>query len=207
MKDKNNKAGPAKPLVHVTDAVSKWEAEAGQVPVGLAEIRLDGNDRLLIPFTASIVEVRTHYVNFPELTGYIRCTGPDCLLCRIGRQPETRDLLPLYDPVAQAVGVLAVTLNMRPQALKPQLMPVLRLLRQDQRKLVAIRKLDKCRYIVTMLDLPADADDGAAEINKFLAAFQAGTLDPRSVYAQMGNEELARIPGVANQLRLRGVAP
>jgi hypothetical protein len=200
------KAGPAKAPARVTDALSKWEAEAGQAPAGLAEIRLDANERLLVPFTTSVVEVQAHYVDYRSLTGYIACNGGDRLLCRIGRQPETRDLLPVYDPVAQSVGVLPVSPNMRPHALKPQLLPVLRRIQQNERVLLAIRKEDRVRYTVNTLDLPDDADDGAAEIGKFLDALEARTIDPRAIYVHMENDVLATIPEVANQMRLRGVS-
>ena len=199
------KTGPAKAPARVTDALTKWEAEAAQTPTSIAEIRLDGNERLVVPFTKSIVEAHVHYLDYHSLTGYVHCNGNGCLLCQIGRHPDIRDLLPVYDPVAQTVGVLAVSPNMRPQALKPQLMPVLRLLQQGQRVLIGIKKLDKWRYTVTILPLPAGAEDGAAEINKFLQGFQADAIDPRGIYPQMDNEALASITEVANQLRLRGI--
>src|SRR5262249_49466669 len=98
------------------DATEKWAAEAGCVPASLAEIRLDQNERLVAPFTTSVVEAVVHYLDYPSLRGYVRCNGPDCLLCKIGRQPDTRDLLPVYDVVSRAVGVLAVSPNLRPAA-------------------------------------------------------------------------------------------
>src|SRR5262249_9725003 len=150
--------------------------------------------------------VQIHFLDFATYWGYVRCPGADCLLCRVGREPDTRDLLPVFDPVAKTVAVLAVSPNMRPQALKPQLTPVLRMLRDDRRVLAGIKKLDRSRYTVATFDMPADADDGAAEIQKFVEAFEAGSLDPRSVYRQMSNEELATIPEVASQMRLRSIS-
>jgi len=54
---------------------------------------------------------------------------------------------------------------------------------------------------------PGDnADDGATEIQKFVEVFTAGTLDPRSLYAQRSNEELAAIPELGNLMRLRCIS-
>jgi hypothetical protein len=189
----------------VTDALAKWEAEAGAAPAPLAEIRLDQNERLVTPFTTSVVEAVIHYLDYPSFHGYVRCNRPDCLLCKIGRQPDTRDLLPVYDVVSGAVGVLAVSPNLRPHALKPQLTPVLRQLKDNQRVLVGLRKLDKMRYHVVTLPLPADADDGAQTIAGFLAQFESGAIDLGAIYPQKSNEDLAEIPEIATLVKLRGI--
>src|SRR5262245_17043423 len=179
------------------DGVAKWEAEAGHAPASLTEIRLDQNERLVIPFTTSVGQAVIHYLDYPSFRGYVRCNGPDCLLCKIGRQPDARDLLPVYDVVGRAVGVLAVSPNLRPHALKPQLTPVLRQLKDNRRALVALRKLDKMRYNVETLPLPEDADDGAQAIAGFLAQFESGAIDLGAVYPQKSNEDLAEIPEIA----------
>ncbi|MGH9038461.1 MAG: hypothetical protein ACRD0O_22110, partial [Acidimicrobiia bacterium] len=66
-------------------------------PVGPEEVRLDQNDRLLVPFTTSVERVSTHFLDYPSLRGYVRCNGPGCLLCRLGRKVDHRDLWPVYD--------------------------------------------------------------------------------------------------------------
>jgi hypothetical protein len=189
----------------VTDALSKWEAEAGRAPASLAEIRLDQNERLVAPFTTSVGQAVIHFLDYPSFRGYVRCNGPDCLLCKIGLQPDTRDLLPVYDVVSRAVGVLPVSPNLRPHALKPQLTPVLRQLKDNRRVLVALRKRDKMRYDVTILPLPEDADDGVQAIAEFRAQFEGGTIDLRAIYEQRSNEELADIPEIATQVKLREI--
>ena len=44
----------------LTNALVAWQAEAGVTPVGLEEIRLDQNERLLVPFTTSIAPTTVH---------------------------------------------------------------------------------------------------------------------------------------------------
>jgi hypothetical protein len=191
----------------LTDGLAKWEAEARSAPAGLEEVRLDLNERLLVPFTTSVGQADTHYVDYPSLRGYVRCGGPGCLLCRVGRQKETRDLLPVYDVLARAVAVLPVSPNLRPHALKPQLMDVLRKLKDSQRVLVAVRKLDRARYHVAILPLPEGADDGAAKIAAFLELFSAGGVDLADVYPKVSNDDLAAVPEIAAHLRARGITP
>ena len=199
--------GGAKACGHPTDAVSKWEGEAGHAPPALAEIRLDGNEHLLIPFCTEVGEAVTHYLDYPSLRGYVRCNGSGCLLCRVGRQPERRDLLPVYDVIGGAVGVLPVSPNLRPHGLRPQLTPVLRRLKDNERVLIAVRKPDRARYSVTQLPLPDGAADGANKIAEFLEQFGAGTIDLSSIYQKLTDEELKAVPEIATALKARGITP
>jgi hypothetical protein len=205
MPDSSNDPPGARPAGRLFDAVEKWETEAGRAPASLAEIRLDQNERLVVPFTTNVGEVAIHYLEYPSFRGYLRCNHPQCLLCQIGQQPGARDLLPVYDVVSRAVGVLAVSPNMRTHALKPQLTPVLRQLKANRRVLVALRKLNRMRYNVATLPLPADADDGAQVIAEFLAQFEGGAIDLGAIYQQLPNEDLAAIPEIATLVKLRGI--
>jgi DNA adenine methylase len=201
-------AGPgAGAAARLTDALTKWSAEAGAAPAALEEVRIDQNERLLVPFTTSVAEVTVHFLDYPSLRGYVHCNGPGCLLCRLGRKADVRDLWPVYDVVAQAVGVLPVAANLRPQALKPQLAPVLKRLAGDERLLLAVSKLDRYRYRVAVLDLPDEAEDGSDQIADFLDRLGSGAIDLGAVYQRLGNEELAAVPEVATAARIRGVQP
>src|SRR5262249_19640382 len=157
----------------VTDALTKWRAEAGCGSVCFEELRLDANERLAIPFTTSVEEVAVHYLDYPSLRGYVRCHGTGCLLCRIGRQPDVRDLLPVYHVIGQARAVLPISPTLPPQALKPQLLPALQRLKAGERVLLALRKIDKLRYSVTTLPLTDDADDGADQVADFLGRVES----------------------------------
>jgi hypothetical protein len=208
MSDNSYVPAPGKqPTGRLTDALAKWEAGAGPAPTSLEEIRIDLNERLLIPFCLEVGEAVTHFLDYPSFRGYVRCNGPGCLLCKIGRKPETRDLMPVYDVISRAVGVLAVSPNMRPHALRPQLTPILRRLKDNERVLIAVRKLDRLRYTVTTLPLPEDADDGADPIAQFQAQVEDGAIDLAVVYPQLANEELAAIHEIATVIKIRGIVP
>jgi hypothetical protein len=190
----------------LTDALSAWDAECGaQAPSPLEAIRLDASERLVIPFTTTIQRVETHYVDYPSLQGYLRCSGPECLLCHIGRHRDQRDLLPVYDPIARAVGVLPISPSMRPPALRPQLTPILRQMRAGQRVLITVRKTDRTGYAVAATPLCEGADDGAEAILKFLARFDAGGVELAAVFPQPTAEELAAVPEIAAMMRIKGL--
>jgi hypothetical protein len=202
-----NEPGAAPASRQVTDALAKWKAEAAVAAAALEEVRLDQNEKLVVPFSTSVVEVALHYLDYATLPGYVRCNGPGCLLCRIGRKEDTRDLWPVYDVVARAVGVLPVPGNMRPQALKPQLIGVLERLKADERLLLAIRKLDRYRFSVSTLPLQKGADDGADVIADFMERYEAGAVDLCCIYPRLSNEQVTALPEVATILKVRGDQP
>ncbi len=205
---RNNPVSSSPAPSQPTDGLDMWDSEGPtHAPTRLFAVRLDASEAPLIPFTTTMQRVFLHYLEVAAVRGYVHCLGRDCVLCRVGKEPETRDLLPLYDPVSQAVGVLAVSPNLRPQALRPQLAPVLRRLKGGERLLLLVRKLDPTRFSVGALPLPEDAEDGAEQIAAFCAQLEAGALTLDAVYPRLPAEELAAIPEVARLLKLKGVKP
>jgi hypothetical protein len=66
----SNPTNPEQPR----DGLAMWDAEAqDDARVGLAEVRPDQNDRLLIPFTTSMVRATLHYLNFASLRRFVTC--------------------------------------------------------------------------------------------------------------------------------------
>src|SRR5262249_30707507 len=139
------------------------------------------------------------------LRGYSRCTGPGCLLCAVGRRCDPHDLLPVYDPVARAVAVLPVSANMRPGALKPQLLPVLQRVKAREKVMLILRKTDRTTFSVDVFSLLQGADDGAAVTASFFESFAAGRIELAAVYPAHSRERLANVPEIAAIMRARGV--
>ncbi len=190
----------------LADAASLWAAEAGAASaVTLIEFRLDQNEKLAIPFTTSILPVQVHYLDFTSFRGYVRCPGADCLLCRVGRKVEKRDILPLYDVMNRVVVVLAVPENMRPQALKPQLAPVMGKVKNGERLLLRLSKLDSYRFLVIPEPLHESAEDGADAIANFFDKLTSGAVRLSDVYPCLDNETVAAFPEVAAALKARGI--
>jgi hypothetical protein len=188
------------------DALDLWAAEeAAGGPAPLEAVRLNADERLLVPFTPSTRRVEAHYLDTKGAAGYVHCGGAGCLLCRIGKTPETRDLFPVYDPVAGAVAVLPVGPSQRPHALRPLIRPVLQRVRDGDRLLVGVRRHEGGRFSVAAYPLADGADDGAAVIAEFCRRYEAGQVDLRSVYQSPAPAELSALPEVRRQMDLRGV--
>jgi hypothetical protein len=147
-----------------------------------------------------------HFLDYPSVRGYVHCNGPSCLLCQIGRKQDSKYLWPVYDVIDQAVGVLSIGPSLRPQALKPQLFPVLEQLQKGAGPLLlGIRKLDNWTYAVNVSLLPENAEDGAAKIAAFSERFQAGAADLTCIHPRLSNSDLAAIPEVITATIVKGI--
>jgi hypothetical protein len=194
------------PLDEPVDGLALWDAESRDNPRGgPTPVRIDQDERLLVPFTTSMVRTPLHYLNFPAVQGYVLCNGSDCLLCRVGRQQDVRDLLPVYDVLDRTVGVLAIGPNQRPHALRPGIAPVLRRVARGEGPLLLILRKDGYRYVVGSQPLPAGADDGAAVIRDFLGRFEAGKVDLAAAFQRLSNEDMAAIDEIKHLMAARGV--
>jgi hypothetical protein len=189
----------------VVDALDLWEAESQSNQPALSLIRLDGNERLLVPFTPMLARVDVHYLDTASVSGYCHCNGHDCVLCRTGHEKVVRDLWPVFDLVEQTVGVVPITPNMRAFTLRPQLFPILRQAKEGKERLLVTIRFDKPRYHVSCTPLPADTADGAAQIQQFMNRLAAKDIDLGSVYQRFANPELAEIPEVAIRLKAKGI--
>jgi hypothetical protein len=184
-------------LFNIWDEVGQKES-AGTLQL----VRLNADEVAAVPFTPQVKEVILHYSEEPEIRGYVQCNGSGCALCRAGRKPEERLLLPVYVPASRSIGVLPIGRSCRPGALLPQLMPALR---SGKRIVLLISKPDRARYQVGSVELTDGMDDGAAQIEAFNKRWEAGEVDLASVYPRVENRELETIPGITTMLRLKGV--
>jgi hypothetical protein len=165
-------------------------------------IRFDSNETPVLPFTPEGDRVEVHFVDDPDFRGYLRCNGPDCLLCRIGRSTQTQTLLPVYAPGMRRVDVLALSQNMSPGALKPQLLAVL----ASERPQVAwVKKIDNMRYAVSTMALAEGADGGRDVIAEFVKKREAGQVDLPQVYPAYTNKMLSELGSIASIMQIKGL--
>lgn len=192
----------------LVDALSHWKGDDIETtPTTLRLARLNANMQWFVPFTTTVARCRVHYLEYPSVRGYVRCNGPGCVVCRIGRQCDERDLWPVYDALDGAVVVMAVSPSMRPQALRPRLLPVMHRIQKAAGPLViGVRQVDR-EHAVVVNDLPVGADDGADAVRVFKAALDAGRIDLRSAYLTVPNEVLESVPEVRTALTLIGGGP
>ena len=189
----------------LVDGLALWE-EGGEGPgADLAVIRLDQNERLLVPFTTMLLSMDLHYLDYPSLQGYVQCNGPDCLLCRVGRKQEKRGVWPIYDLLEKSVGVLLISPNQRPHSLRCLLQPVFRRLDEGEGPLLLSLRKDGPKYSGSALPLPRDAEDGAAAIRAFRERFDAGQVDLGSPLQKLANEDLAMIEEIKVHMVAKGI--
>jgi hypothetical protein len=191
-------AAPTKPRSVVSLFDFAQTAESVELPL----LRITENETGIIPFTADVESVQVHYVDAPEIGGFVRCNGTDCLLCQLGRKADQRLLSPAYDPMTGSIAVLSITPSMRPHALLPQLVPHLK---TAERSVLFIKRLDLVKHRVTARPLRADEDDGRAVIKAFEARWDRGEVRLGDVYNQMGNDALLLVPSLAAMAKLKGL--
>jgi hypothetical protein len=194
---------PVRTKTEHTNLLEHWGQDSpGEQPLALQALRLDANEVAVIPFSTDTEIVRLHYVEEPEIRGYVHCNGADCVLCRAGRKPEERALLPVYVPATKAIAVLPISTSSRPGALRPQIMPILR---SGKRVVLLITKPDRIKFNVGTLELKDGLDDGASVIKAFTDQWEVGTIKLASAFARLENADLAAIPAIGTMLRLKGL--
>jgi len=169
----------------------------------LSIVRLDANETPVIPFTPEGEVVEVHYCEDPEVSSYVICNGPECLLCRVGIKHDRRVALPVYLPIGDMIGVLSMPQSYRPFALYPQIQQILR----TPKPVVVFIRREGMRYFVSTSELKADMETGETHIAQFKKDSEAGHIQLAAVYPQLENAQLAELPNVARRLRLKGLDP
>jgi hypothetical protein len=190
--------------------VLKYWGEPTQVPGAekLQLLRLGPTQTALRVFTSETVPVRIHYMEERDLNSFCRCNGDSCVLCQAGRNLEERVLLPVYVLNRADVEILPVSPSSRPGALRPQILPLLQSMAESTTPVVALAsKPDRMTFKVTRVEANQHHCLGDAAIKKFMEAWEAGQIDPVSVYQKMDNAVLSSIPGVATKLAIKGATP
>ena len=175
-------------------------ATAESVESLLEVVRLGKDETAIIPFTADSEAVDLHYCPETEISSYLICNGPDCVLCRIGRRQDKRLLLPVYLPAAGCVGILPVSRSLRPFALLPQISNVLK----AKKPMVMFVNREVAKFTVSTDELQKDVDGGEETIRCFLDDYEAGNHDLSAVYQQIDNEQLAGVEEIGRMMALKG---
>ena len=167
-------------------------------------IRISEDETLVVPFTEEMVEVNLHYCEEPEIGGYAHCNESDCVLCRAGKKPIKKYLLPVYMPASKSVGILPLSPSMKPHMLLPQIMAAIDA--SDEHKILMISRETPFKYTVSTSPLPESADLGEGVISKFMSSREAGQVDLETLYQKIPNKSLEMVPRIKTILELKGVA-
>ena len=165
-------------------------------------VRLGHDETPILPFMSDSEKADLHYCSETEISSYVVCNGPDCVLCRIGRKQDERLLLPVYLPASGCVGILLVSRSLRPFALLPQIANVLK----AEKRMVMFVTRDGAKYTVSTAEPQKDVDCGEAAIKRFLDDYEAGLHDLSAVYPKINNEQLANVEKIDRMMTLKGVS-
>jgi hypothetical protein len=168
----------------------------------LEVVRLGSDETAIIAFTADSEGVDLHYCSETEISNYVVCNGPDCVLCRIGRRREQRLLLPVYLPAPGCIGILPVSRSLRPFALLPQISNVLK----ANKPMVMFVTRAGGKYSVSTAELKKDVDGGEAVIKRFLEEYEDGLHNLPAVYPTIDNDQLANVEEISRMMELKGVS-
>jgi len=174
-------------------------ASDDQRPEALTAVRLGQKPTKVVLFTDQVEDVLLHYVNDPEVRGYLVCPGGECPLCRIGETPEHFSLLPAYNLAYRTIEALHISDNDAPTSLAIGLLPHLGP-EHLRREFLAISRREFGQYLVEAAPLQGDVSLVEAAIERFEASRAKG-LELASAYRHMSAEELARVPSIREQLR------
>ncbi len=202
---KNESTAPPKCVL--PDALELWGGESPHAtpPSRLSVFKIEGNEKLFVPFTTHLAPVELHYLDGPTFRGFTRCATAGCILCLIGKRADPRHLLPVFDPLAKRVAVLPVPPAQRPGSLAPLLLPLLRRVQAGELFIVGVARKSDFSYAVRTLPLPDDADVGAALIPEFAAELEAGRVDLTASYPVMTAADVFSVPELAAEAALRGI--
>jgi hypothetical protein len=167
-------------------------------------IRIDENEKPIIPFTPTGVQIHVHFIEESEVRAYVHCLGDNCLLCRAGKQKVDRIVMPVVVPTEHRIGLLMMSASMRPGALLYQVGQHLQAAVNGERKTLFIKRLGT-QFIVSANTLRDGESDGAALVRQFLVDYEAGKLDLRLAVQTLTNEQIQAIPSIYMVLKLKGI--
>jgi hypothetical protein len=162
-------------------------------------IWLNQNEQPLIFFRTKGVGVNTHFRPGQNII----CNGDGCILCVLGQRAQKKLLIPAYQPLFGAIGILSVNQSRHPQALLPQLANILK--EDGGITLAFIAKVDSSQFTVKAEPLQDGEDFGVDIINAFIEAVTAGQVNMSSIIPTVSNFDLAQAPDIAKMMALKGI--
>ena len=159
----------------------------------LKVIRIGGDEVAVSPITKSYAKGYLHYLKTGEYTGYSICNFEihgRCAACDAGIPRNKRIFLAVVDLASKQVGILLVSTSLRPKALLP---PVINILKSDKAVAVFIRREGQ-EYSVNTKELTQSKRKEIKPIIKdFMKQYEDGKIDITDVYPTIDNSILADI--------------
>ncbi|MDF5409658.1 hypothetical protein [Vibrio parahaemolyticus] len=167
-------------------------------PEYLHSTRLDEDGSVIAPVLDAYEKVHFHYIDTPELKGYIQCNGDGCVLCEANMKADQRLLMAIYNLLSERMEVLAIPPAVKPTSLLPQLKPLL----NKGGHLISITK-NGYQYEVTSNEIPNGVVIDQNKVLSFKNAYENNEFSLADIYQIKSNEELECIPQIEKRLMLK----
>jgi hypothetical protein len=207
-----NEDGPNRePTINIMDFAPSPQIEGaeGRGPVkpvqqsnGLWKFWAKDDEECFVFFAQQGEPKEFAFIRDPNFKGWVRSSGPDCVLHEAGIKVWRNLLLPVYSPEWDKVGVFMIDESRVPTALLPQLEVAFK----DhglEKPLPIFLSLSGKTFNVTPCPEVRDKFVGNPAIVAFQEDYKAGRITLASAYPQPSNEDLEEIPVIARKLELR----
>lgn len=176
----------------------------------LEVLRLSENETIVSFVSANLESESTHFIKYDGVQSYVKCMGEDCLPCKTGFAKNLRHMMSVFSHETNSVAVLAITNNIKPGALLPQVLNLFKKEQDEQkgrlfRQVVGITRKGNRFTVTPMHPLP---EDGLKEMNQVIENFKRNYREGmlgEAVNLRMSADELMAIPEIARIARLKGV--
>jgi hypothetical protein len=199
----NEKLPPARANSQLVSITSWLDDDAPPETRPLSMLRLSAEPVYLSLFADQGCDVETHWLEADDgwSGGYVHCLGVGCPGCTARIDRKRYLLLPVADLTHGQVKVLRVPAEKGPGRLRTEIVKVLGL--ADRAGIVTrITRSQDFRYTVDALRNDGIDPDVAAAIKRFAEALNAGSIDLKSVIAEMTAAEMKEHQRVAKRLSL-----
>jgi hypothetical protein len=182
-------------------------ASAGAGSVNLDVVRLSETPVVINVFSSSVAAVVTHYVEFSNFRGEVRCNAglePRCLLCDQKYKETKRAIMAVYDVASDLIKGLLISDTMSPHALGPQIQAELHKGDLDRRSLLISRVSNKFR--VDSVPARTGQNMGERVIADFEKRLKSGEVSLESAIPVYPNLQLWDIPELERRAEAMGLS-
>jgi hypothetical protein len=182
-------------------------ASAGFGPVSLDILRLSETPVVINIFSSSVAAVVTHYVEFSNFRGEVRCNAglePRCLLCDQKFKETKRAIMAVYDVAADMIKALLISDTMSPHALGPQIQAEVHRGGLENRSLLISRVSNK--FSVDSVPARTGQNMGERVIGDFEKRLESGEISLESAIPVYANAQLWDIPELERRAEAMGLS-
>jgi hypothetical protein len=167
----------------------------------LVKINMDAT--YLVCFTSDNSECNVHWVNDPELHGYVRCWKKNCPLCEVGNAKKKQLLLPVYSLETNRIEVLGFSDSLKPYSVLSQLKYIFEGMELNKKLVLIISKDSEYTFQLKTKKLPKDLRNTVfPKIKAFKKRVDEENIKLCSVFQKRSRSQLKQIESIKRKLAL-----